>query len=154
MRPQPETRTLLPPPLFQTSSLSFCPFFFPFIFLFLFLGVLFFPSSIVDPHSSSFNSRHPQTPPSQTLDPTQLRSRACDTLYDVFVNIRDDELEHVATMVELQAMRRDEDLPEKRIWETNVAAGKALEAGVGASVVAGSRTEEKEREKEKEKVEA
>lgn len=42
-----------------------------------------------------------------TKEITQLRRPKCDTLYDVFAAVRDDELEHVKTMAFLQEENAD-----------------------------------------------
>ncbi len=65
------------------------------------------PLSCLPAHPSP--TPHPPTPPLQFDSFTTTGSAAaprrppCDNLYDVFINIRDDELEHVVTMTACQS---------------------------------------------------
>jgi ubiquinol oxidase len=87
-------------------------------------------------HPSALRLQQPAPVGDAVDDGLRLRRPRCETLYDTFVNIRDDELEHVKTMAYLQGecQVEDDDQSQKQIRREADGAAAAAAAAVPVPV--------------------
>ena len=69
------------------------------------------------------------SPPTSSLTLSPRRRPACDTLYDVFVNVRDDEIEHEGTMAACRDASIGDALAARKVAVAALAAGERKDGG-------------------------